>query len=160
MRHCWEFEIGLFAPVSWFVRHNSTDCSGIIRRFRNWFPVWFQQVFLMRHISIRLRIYAPNGRVWWRIIADFFAVCHGLMKSAHAFMESLESACLWRFCDLLGTILTDRSKIMHGFRNWFSVWLQQVFLRHNLNSVTNLRAQKARLVKNNCRFFRCLSQIH
>jgi len=30
----------------------------------------------------------------------------------------------------------------------------------HLNSVTNLRAQQARLVKNNCRFFRCLSRIH
>ena len=33
------------------------------------------------------------------------------MKSAHAFVESLESGCLSRFRGLLGTILTERSKI-------------------------------------------------
>ena len=149
---CGKFGISLFAPISSFDLHVSHHRPGIIRGFRNWFLVWFAQVFLRRaslvsggvktdvnrqseipknswnrfcfttgfradqrsvvafstkngrrkkvfhesleenelrswefqtarnhpisfrrwHLSIRLRIYAPNGRVWWRIIADFF----------------------------------------------------------------------------------------
>ena len=132
----------------------------LMRGFRNWFPVWLQQVFLRHNLNSVTNLRAQRAR---------------LLKNNCSFFRCLSRTHEIRTClcgkfgiSLFVTISwfarhdsSDRFGIIRGFRNWFPVWFQQVFLMlSHLNSFTNLRAQQARLVKNNCRFFRCLSRIH
>ena len=75
----------------------------------------------------------PLWKVWHQLVCHDFVVCSARFKRPfwdYSWIPQLVSG-------LISTGLLEAS---------------------HLNSVTNLRAQQARLVKNNCRFFSCLSR--